>query len=78
GLLRPITLFPFPTQRIAELAGQVKGILVAELNAGQMVEDVRLSVEGKVPVAHYGRMGGAVYSPDEVTDALIEKIINRK
>ena len=78
GLLRPITLFPFPTQRIAELAEKCKGFLVAELNAGQMVEDVRLAVEGKAPVAHYGRMGGAVYSPDEVAEALNEKIINRK
>lgn len=78
GLLRPITLFPFPTKRIAELAEKCKGFLVAELNAGQMVEDVRLAVEGKAPVAHYGRMGGAVYSPDEVTEALNEKIINRK
>lgn len=78
GLLRPITLFPFPTKRIAELAEKCKGFLVAELNAGQMVEDVRLAVEGKAPVAHYGRMGGAVYSPDEVADALNEKIINRK
>ncbi|MBO5903032.1 MAG: 3-methyl-2-oxobutanoate dehydrogenase subunit VorB [Tidjanibacter sp.] len=78
GLLRPITLFPFPTKRIAELAEKCKGFLVAELNAGQMVEDVRLAVEGKAPVAHYGRMGGAVYSPDEVAEALNEKIINRK
>ena len=78
GLLRPITLFPFPTKRIAELAEKCKGFLVAELNAGQMVEDVRLAVEGKAPVADYGRMGGAVYSPDEVAEALNEKIINRK
>ena len=78
GLLRRITLFPFPTKRIAELAEKCKGFLVAELNAGQMVEDVRLAVEGKAPVAHYGRMGGAVYSPDEVAEALNEKIINRK
>lgn len=78
GLLRPITLFPFPTKRIAKLAEKCKGFLVAELNAGQMVEDVRLAVEGKAPVAHYGRMGGAVYSPDEVAEALNEKIINRK
>ena len=78
GLLRPITLFPFPTKRMAELAEKCKGFLVAELNAGQMVEDVRLAVEGKAPVAHYGRMGGAVYSPDEVAEALNEKIINRK
>ncbi len=78
GLLRPITLFPYPSQRIAELASQAKGFLVAELNAGQMVEDVRLAVAGKAPVEHYGRMGGAVYSPDEVLEALNNKIINRQ
>lgn len=77
GLLRPITLWPFPTGRISELAGRVKGFLVPELNAGQMVEDVRLAVDGRVPVEHYGRMGGVVYSPDEVYGALKAKIINR-
>jgi 2-oxoglutarate ferredoxin oxidoreductase subunit alpha len=77
GLLRPITLWPFPTQRIAELAGQVKGFLVTELNAGQMVEDVRLAVDGRVPVEHYGRMGGMVFSPDEVYGALRSKLINK-
>ncbi len=66
GLLRPITLWPFPSARIAELAEHVKGFLVPELNAGQMVEDVRLAVNGRVPVAHYGRMGGMIFSPDEI------------
>ncbi|WP_026475164.1 3-methyl-2-oxobutanoate dehydrogenase subunit VorB [Alkaliflexus imshenetskii] len=75
GLLRPITLFPFPTKQIAELAGQVKGILSVELSAGQMVEDVRLAVNGKVKVEHYGRMGGMVHSPEEVVEALEKKII---
>ncbi len=70
GLLRPITLWPFPSARIAELADRVKGFLVAELNAGQMVEDVRLAVDGRVPVRHFGRMGGIVYSPDEILNAL--------
>jgi 2-oxoglutarate ferredoxin oxidoreductase subunit alpha len=72
GLLRPVTLWPFPSARIAELAadGKVKGFLVPELNAGQMVEDVRLAVEGRVPVKHYGRMGGVVFSPDEVYGAI--------
>jgi len=69
GLLRPITLWPFPTKAIAELAGRVKGILVTELNAGQMVEDVRLAVEGRVPVYHFGRMGGIVPNPGEVLEA---------
>jgi len=75
GLLRPITLFPFPTMRIRELAGKVKGILSVEMNAGQMVEDVQLAVNGKVPVEHYGRMGGMIPTPDEVVDNLKSKII---
>lgn len=75
GLLRPITLYPYPSGVIEELAGQVKGFLSVEMNAGQMVEDVRLAVNGRVPVAHYGRMGGIVPSPDEVLNALIEKFV---
>ncbi len=70
GLLRPITLWPFPSQKIAELAGHAKGFLVPELNAGQMVEDVRLAVNGKVPVEHYGRLGGMLFSPKEILDNL--------
>lgn len=70
GLLRPITLFPFPKKEIAALAKQVKGILSVEMSAGQMVEDVMLAVEGKVPVRHFGRMGGIVHSPDEIVTAL--------
>lgn len=75
GLLRPITLFPFPTNEIKRLADQVKGMLTVELSAGQMVDDVRLAVNGKVPVEFYGRMGGIVPSPDEVLHALKEKVI---
>ena len=76
GLLRPITLYPFPKKQIAELAARgVRGFLSAELNAGQMVEDVRLAVNGAVPVEHYGRQGGMIYSPDEVLAALKEKLI---
>ena len=70
GLLRPITLYPFPTDAIRTLAEHVRGVLVVEMNAGQMVEDVRLAVEGRVPVAFYGRMGGIVATPDEVVRAL--------
>jgi 2-oxoglutarate ferredoxin oxidoreductase subunit alpha len=78
GLLRPITLYPFPKKPIEELAARgVKGFLCAELNAGQMVEDVRLAVNGKAPVEHYGRLGGMLFSPDEVFKALKEKLINR-
>ena len=75
GLLRPITLWPFPTKVLNEYAGKVKGMLTVELNAGQMVEDVRLAVNGKIPVEHYGRLGGIVPTPDGVLDALIEKMI---
>lgn len=70
GLLRPISLWPFPSAAVAELAERVRGILVVELSAGQMVEDVRLAVEGRCPVAFHGRTGGMVPSPDEVLAAL--------
>ena len=70
GLFRPITLWPFPTQEIHHLAESTKGILVAEINAGQMVEDVRLAVNGLVPVAHFGRLGGIVPEPEEIVEAL--------
>lgn len=66
GLLRPITLYPFPYKRIAELADKVEFILDVEMNAGQMVEDVRLAVEGKVPVYFKGRMGGMISTPEEI------------
>ncbi len=66
GLLRPITLYPYPYQRLYELAAQVNGILSVELNSGQMVEDVRLAVKGRVPVAFYGRLGGMLPTPEEL------------
>ena len=69
GLLRPVTLFPFPEKQISELASQVKGILTVEMSAGQMVEDVRLAVNGKVPVEFFGRMGGMIPSPEDVLEA---------
>jgi 2-oxoglutarate ferredoxin oxidoreductase subunit alpha len=75
GLLRPITLFPFPSKEIGRLAGQVKGMLTVEMSAGQMVEDVRLSVNGKVPVEHFGRMGGIVLTAEEIVENLKTKII---
>ena len=75
GLLRPITLFPFPTMQINKLADMVKGILSVEMSAGQMVEDVLLSVNGKVPVYHFGRMGGMVPTPEEVVENLKSKLI---
>ncbi len=75
GLLRLITLFPFPKKEVASLAGKVKGMLAIEMSAGQMVEDVRLAVNGKVPVEHFGRMGGMVPSPEEVVTALEKRFI---
>ncbi|MBP7147334.1 MAG: 3-methyl-2-oxobutanoate dehydrogenase subunit VorB [Acidobacteria bacterium] len=70
GLLRPVTLWPFPKKRIAQLAGKVKQIMTFELSNGQMVEDVRLAVEGRVPVGFYGRMGGNVPSAEECLDVI--------
>jgi 2-oxoglutarate ferredoxin oxidoreductase subunit alpha len=75
GLLRPITLFPFPEKVIAEMAPRVKGYLTVEFNAGQMVNDVRLAVNGKTRVEYFGRMGGILPSPDEVEKALVQKMI---
>ena len=70
GLLRPITLFPFPTEAIDGLSRRVKGFLSVEMSTGQMVEDVMLASRFRVPVRHYGRTGGVVHSPGEVYDAL--------
>jgi len=70
GLLRPITLWPFPSARLNELAHQVRGMLAVEMSAGQMVEDVRLAVEGRCPVRFYGRLGGIVPLADEILPEL--------
>lgn len=77
GLLRPITLWPFPTKEIHELSKRVKGMLSFEINAGQMIEDIRLSVAGNTPVAYYGRMGGIVPTPEEVVEALKKELITK-
>lgn len=69
GLFRPITLFPFPAERLNELSNSAKGFLTVEHSAGQMIEDVKLSIECKKPVYHYGRYGGAIHSPGEVLEA---------
>ena len=73
GLLRPITLWPFPTKEIERLAQKVKGFMSIELSAGQMVEDVRLAVNGKVPVEFHGRMGGNIPSAEEIMEKFKEK-----
>ena len=74
GLLRPITLWPFPKQVITQMAQKVRGILSFEINAGQMVQDIRLAVNGTCPVEHYGKMGGIVPTPDELVQALKTKL----
>lgn len=66
GLLRPITISPFPSKAVEELIPRINGILVVEMNTGQMLEDVRLAVQGRVPVEFYGRLGGVVPFPDEI------------
>ena len=66
GLFRPVTLFPFPEKQLAFLSGKGKRFIVVEMNAGQMVQDVRLAVNGKSEVLFYGRPGGAVFNPEEL------------
>ncbi len=75
GLFRPITLWPFPSKEIAALAKGKKGLLVSEINAGQMIEDVKLSVNGALPVEHFGRLGGIVPEPEEIVNALKDKLM---
>ena len=76
GLFRPITLWPFPYKEIEQLSARIKGILVAEINGGQMVYDVRLATGKGIPVEYFGRQGGIVPAPDEIVNALKSKIIN--
>ena len=77
GLFRPITLWPFPTREIEETAKGRKGVLVVEINAGQMVQDVRLAINNNVPVDQFGRLGGIVPEPNEIVDAIL-KMKNEK
>lgn len=74
GLFRPISLYPFPYERIAQMAQRVKAILVVEMSSGQMIEDVQLAVLGRVPIKFYGVMGGLVPFPDDVLPE-IEKLV---
>jgi 2-oxoglutarate ferredoxin oxidoreductase subunit alpha len=78
GLLRPITLYPYPYKRLRELANQVDFMMSVEMNAGQMVEDVKLAVEGKVPVHFTGRMGGMIPSPEDVLHEIESVLDNQK
>lgn len=75
GVIRPITVFPFPYQTYNDIADRIKGILDVEMNAGQMLEDVKLGANGKVPIEFHGRMGGIVPTPEEILEALEEKLI---
>ena len=75
GLFRPITLWPFPETQIAEMARKTNGVLVVEINAGQMVDDVRLAVNGEERVEHFGRLGGIVPEPEEIVNVLKEKLL---
>jgi 2-oxoglutarate ferredoxin oxidoreductase subunit alpha len=77
GLIRPITLWPFPTDLLSEFAssGKIKGFMSVEMNAGQMVQDVKLSVNGLTKVEYFGRLGGIIPTPDEVVQAVKEKLL---
>lgn len=75
GLFRPITLFPFPEKEIRQLSKKVKGMLVVEMNAGQMIEDVKLAIGCDLKIEHFGRFGGIIPAPDEVVKALEQKLI---
>ncbi len=75
GVFRPITLFPYPFNELNKLADRAKGFLTVEMNAGQMVEDVRLAVNGKIPVEFLGRMGGVVPTPEEILQTIEEKFV---
>jgi 2-oxoisovalerate ferredoxin oxidoreductase alpha subunit len=77
GLLRPISLWPYPSQALAKLAEKVEKVLVVELSNGQMVEDVRLAVNGVVPVEFYGRVGGNVPSVEEIYELVTEPMTLR-
>ena len=70
GLFRPVTLWPFPDEALRRAAQGKRGVLVAEINAGQMIQDVRLALNGSVPAEHYGRLGGIVPEPYEIVEAL--------
>jgi len=73
GLFRPITLWPFPSKALAAVAAKVQKVIVVELSNGQMVEDVRLALNGRVPVEFYGRVGGNVPSVEEVHAELVAR-----
>lgn len=75
GLFRPVTLFPFPSNELKRYAEKAKALLSVEMSAGQMIEDVKLATECRLPVHHFGRYGGVVHAPEEVFDALSTIVI---
>jgi 2-oxoglutarate ferredoxin oxidoreductase subunit alpha len=77
GLFRPITLWPFPEEKVAEIAEKAKSLLVVEMNAGQMIHDIRAAIDTKVPISFLGRMGGVIPMPDEVVDRLRIMLVNK-
>ncbi|MHC4150881.1 MAG: 3-methyl-2-oxobutanoate dehydrogenase subunit beta, partial [Planctomycetota bacterium] len=78
GLIRPITLWPFPTEQISKAADDWRIFLTVELSCGQMVEDVKLAVAGKSPVLFYGRPGGGVPSTEQILERIIQLSIKPK
>ena len=76
GLFRPITLWPYPADALCQFIPQVHFLLACEMNAGQMVNDIRLAINCQRPVFHYGRMGGVVPGPQEMADAMLQLINN--
>jgi pyruvate/2-oxoacid:ferredoxin oxidoreductase alpha subunit len=74
GLFRPITLWPYPSNQLVEVAGRVQKVLVVELNNGQMLEDVKLALDGKVPVEFYGRVGGNVPTVEELHGQVVQRL----
>jgi len=70
GLFRPITLFPFPVKELNEASKNAKEIISVEMNAGQMVEDIRLALNCRIPVRHFGRYGGVIHAPGEILEAI--------
>ena len=74
GLFRPITLYPFPSAALRQVSEQTKKLMVVELSTGQLVEDVRLAVEGHCPIGFYGRPGGVVPTPEEVAEATLKSL----
>jgi 2-oxoglutarate ferredoxin oxidoreductase subunit alpha len=73
GILRPITLFPFPSKPLADLARKVAAVLVVELSTGQLLEDVRLAAEGSAQICHISRTGGMIPTPNDIV-AMLDKM----